>query len=125
MRVPRTSSVRCVPEVGGLPRFGVVCALGVAVSCVCSCCSCDPCCVSAFGSGGCCDECVISLRRRCCSYSIIVGCKCDTGVLRALAIMVLVCSGNVVCVTRYKYLLGGCDVCDMRFMNPKASSQCL
>lgn len=121
MRVLRIFFVCCVLEVGGLLCFGVVCVLGVVVLCVCFCCSCDLCCVSVFGFGGCCDECVILLRWRCCFYSIIVGCKCDIGVFRVLVIMVLVCSGNVVCVIRYKYLLGGCDVCDMRFMNFKVS----
>lgn len=68
--------------------LGLVCVLGVTVSCVCLCCGCNVCCVSTLGSGRCYDECVISLRWGCYGECITLGCKSDTGMLGDLSVMV-------------------------------------
>lgn len=88
-------------------------------------CGCDACCVNGLGSDGCYDGCVISLRWGLYGGCITLDCKCGMGVLGKLGVMVLVCSRDILCVTRYMCLLGGCDPCGMSLINHKLSSQCL
>ena len=76
-------------------------------------------CMLAQWSGGCFDGRVVSLRWGCC------GALPHTWLLEDLGAIVLMCSGDMLCVTRCMCLLGGCDPCGVRFMNLKPSSPCL
>lgn len=87
--------------------------LGVTVSCVCSCCGCNVCCVSGLESGRCYDECVISLIWGCYGGCITFSCKCAMGMLGDLGVIVLVCSKDMLCSTKCVCLLGGCNLCGM------------
>lgn len=114
-----------VPEVGGLPCFGdSVCVWCYFVLCI-HVVGCDACSVNGLWSDGCYDGCVISLRWGLYGGCITLDCKCGMGVLGKFGVMVLLYSGEILCVTRYMCLLGGCDLYGMSLITPKLSSQCL
>lgn len=103
----------------GCHAVGVVCVSGIVMSRVCSCCGSDACWASGLGSGGCSDGCVISLGGGAVGGCLTLGFS-ETWVSRCWCVV-----GDTLCVTRCMCLLGGCDLCGVRFVNPKPSSQCL
>lgn len=96
----------------GCHAVGMVCVSGDVMSR-------NACWASGLGSGGCFDGCVVSLRWACC------GGLPHTWLLEDLGVMVLMCSGDMLCVTRCMCVVGVCDPCGVRFMNLIPSSQCL
>lgn len=114
-----TYSVCYVPEVGGLPFFWdsvcvwcfcVLYAHAVAVMHVES---------IIWGLVHAIMVCYLT-EVGCYGVCITLGCKCGMGVLGNLGVMVL-----LLCAPWYMCLWGGCDICGMRFMNPKSSTHCL